>query len=337
MCLYPKLILNRKYIGNKKNQGKIPEATDDRVKRVPVGCGNCMECRKQKSRQWQTRLHEEIRTSKNGKFITLTFSNESIAKISSEIKNESGYNLDNEIATKAIRYFLERWRKKYKKSLRHWLVTEIGHNGTENIHLHGIIWTTQSLDEVERIWQYGHIWKGKGDKKENYVNGQTVNYIVKYITKMDTEHKNFKSKILTSPGIGGNFINRTDKNQNKYKPNETNESYRLPNGQKTALPTYYRNKIYTEQEREKLWIEKLDKNIRYINGIKVDISKTEKPYYDLLAKHREINAQLGYGNDEKNWTQIQYENERRQLQISKRIAKAKAVTAASGGASPAGQ
>ena len=33
-------------------------------------------------------------------------------------------------ATRAVRFFLERWRKEYKKSLRHWLVTEIGGNYT---------------------------------------------------------------------------------------------------------------------------------------------------------------------------------------------------------------
>ena len=48
MCLYPKLILNKKYTGTKKNKGVIPTLTDERVKYVPVGCGKCMECMKKK-------------------------------------------------------------------------------------------------------------------------------------------------------------------------------------------------------------------------------------------------------------------------------------------------
>jgi hypothetical protein len=40
MCLYPKLIKNRKYVANKKNGGNIPVPSDKRVLMVPVGCGN---------------------------------------------------------------------------------------------------------------------------------------------------------------------------------------------------------------------------------------------------------------------------------------------------------
>ena len=54
MCLYPKKIKNPKYLPNKKNNNNPPEITDERVKYVPVGCGNCMECRKQKKREWET-------------------------------------------------------------------------------------------------------------------------------------------------------------------------------------------------------------------------------------------------------------------------------------------
>ena len=154
MCLYPKLIQNRKYIANKKNGGNIPAVLDNRVLYVPVGCGKCMECKKQKSREWQVRLLEDIRHNKNGVFVTLTFSNESIEELGKEIELD-GYNRDNEIAKIATRRFLERWRKKHKKSVRHWLVTELGHNGTENIHMHGILWTDKRED-INNIWKYIH-------------------------------------------------------------------------------------------------------------------------------------------------------------------------------------
>ena len=48
MCLYPKLIKNKKYQKNKKNNGKIPECNDERVLYVPVACGKCIECMKAK-------------------------------------------------------------------------------------------------------------------------------------------------------------------------------------------------------------------------------------------------------------------------------------------------
>ena len=60
MCLYPKMIKNPKYLPNKKNNNNPPEITDERVKWVPVGCGNCMECRKQKKREWQIRILSRV-------------------------------------------------------------------------------------------------------------------------------------------------------------------------------------------------------------------------------------------------------------------------------------
>ena len=54
MCLYPKLIKNPKYRPNKKNNYKAPICEDERVLYVPVGCGNCIECRNQKKRMADT-------------------------------------------------------------------------------------------------------------------------------------------------------------------------------------------------------------------------------------------------------------------------------------------
>ena len=121
MCLFPKLVGNPKYKANKKNGGNIPHMRDNRVAVVPIGCGECMECRKQKANNWRLRLLEDIKENTNGKFITLTFSNESYKELSKLCKGK-GYNHDNEIATKAVRRFLERRRKENKKSVRHWFI-----------------------------------------------------------------------------------------------------------------------------------------------------------------------------------------------------------------------
>jgi hypothetical protein len=325
MCLYPTLIKNRKYTANKKNGGVVPPIKDKRTEYVPIGCQDCIECRKQKAREWQTRMQEEIKKHKNGKFVTLTFNNEQYSKLTEhpKIKELEGYPRDNAIATVAVRYFLERYRKKYKKSIRHWLITELGHNGTENIHIHGILWTDQKLDEIEKIWNYGWIWKGKkkNGKTENYVNNRTVNYIIKYITKKDEIHKNYKSIILTTAGIGKNYIQSYNATNNKYNGKQTNEAYRTESGHKLALPIYWRNKLYTEEQREKLWLIKLDKQTRYVCGEKIDISKGEDEYYKALKYHQQRNKKLGYGNGQKTWEQTQYETQRRNIMNEKRKEK----------------
>ena len=180
-----------------------------------------------------------------------------------------GYELDNAIAKYAVRKFNERWRKRYGKAIRHWLVTELGHNGTENIHLHGIIWT-DNTEELAKTWKYGFIWDGKKDswgRKTNYVGNKTINYMIKYVTKVDLKHKFYKQIILTSAGIGKGYTKRTDWIKNKFNQNgETREYYKTETGHKQALPIYWRNKIYSEEEREKLWLQKLDTESHIVTG-----------------------------------------------------------------------
>ena len=123
------------------------------------------------------------------------------------------------------------------------------------------------------------------DKKTGYVNEQTVNYITKYITKVDLDHKNYNPKILCSKGIGKGYLERPDAQNNKYKAEETKEYYITRTGHKIGLPIYYRNKLYTEEEKEKLWLEKLDKEERYVGGEKVSIKNGDLTEYKKLLKY----------------------------------------------------
>lgn len=349
MCLYPKIIDNPKYKANKKNGGNIPPVLDDRVKKVAIGCKRCIECMNQIKRNWQLRLSEDIKEHTNGKFVTLTFSDESILELWKKLKEKNqnqkeqlkGYELDNAIATLAMRRFLERWRKEFGKSLRHWFVSELGHTGTENIHLHGIIFTDIKVLEntlLEDIWQYGHVWKGSRErgKLNNYVNAKTINYLIKYVHKIDFDHRGYKPIMLTSAGIGRNYTNSWNSNRNKYNGINTDVTYRTDSGYKMAMPIYWRNKIYSEEEREQLWLYMLDKQVRYVCGEKVDISKDYKAYDRLVEHYREMNKELGYGSDEKNYDREQYERERRILKQKERMQRA-VINNLRKSASPAGQ
>lgn len=311
MCLYPRIIINPKYKANKKNGGEIPLPKDRRTMAVPIGCGNCIECKKQKAREWQVRLAEEIRTDKSGKFVTLTFSDEALEELGKEITT-TGYEKQNDIATLAMRRFLERWRKKHKKSVKHWAITELGGTRTERIHLHGIIFT-EKTEDIKEIWKYGYTYVGE------YVNDTTITYVSKYMHKTDIKHKEYNAKILTSAGIGRGYTDRKDKEKNKYVSRETVETYKTRTGVELALPKYYRNKIYTEEEREKLWIEKLDKQERYVLGKKIDISKGDEEYYKALEEARKKNKKMGYGKLEKRWEKTEYENQRKLIELTNKI------------------
>lgn len=310
MCLYPKLKRNPKYLPNKKNNWNPPIPKDERVLWVPIGCGQCIECRKKMAREWQVRLQEEMKNRReNSYFITLSFSEESLEKLEGELKKDAedqrAFIDANSIAILAVHRFRERWRKKYKKAPIRWLATELGDKFTERLHLHGIIWTRESEDinELEEIWKYGNVWIGKE------CNAKTVNYIVKYITKQDEKHRGFKSRVLASNGIGEGWIRKKDARNCKYTTGETNETYRLPNGAKVGLPIYFRNKVYTEEERERLWIEKLDKDERYVLGERIRNSSNkqgEAEYFRALEYARLLNKRKGYGDNSSTWNKKSY-------------------------------
>lgn len=341
MCLYPRLIKNPKYKATAKNGGIIPPVPDMRVLYVPIGCGYCIECKKQKGKEWQIRLFEDIKEHKNGKFVTLTLSNESYSRMHDivqsrkRVKNKyveredkiEGYELDNAIITQATRYFLELYRKYNKKSLRHWLVSELGHNGTENIHLHGILYMNDVRD-LEKYWKHGFCWYGEdmyGNIK-NYVNEETINYITKYVSKIDADHKYYSPVILTSAGIGKHYIKNTkltNAQLHKFNGEDTNEAYRTNNGYKMGLPKYYRNYLYTDEEKERLWLHKLDKQERYVCGEKVSVKDNMKEYFELVKYYREKSEKLGYGKGDFDWKRIEYEAKHRELMQMTRLIKAK--------------
>ena len=72
-----------------------------------------------------------------------------------------------------------------------------------------------------------------------------------------------------------------------YIPGKTNESYRMRSGGKLNLPIYYRNKIFTEEAyREKLFLDKIEKGIVYVLGIKINLKTEESRYMGVLISER---------------------------------------------------
>ena len=305
MCVYPRLIPNPKYLPNKKNKGNPATPSDYRLMTTAIGCGKCFECREQYARDWKIRMYEELRGAmqqeKAMHFVTLTFSEEKLQKyINETINEETGEISENEAATLATRHFLERWRKKHKKSLRHWLITELGHTGTERLHIHGIIIVDKPItrEYLFKYWQNG--WADNGE----YVNLRTIGYITKYITKIDKDHPEFTGKILCSSGIGDWYFKAGHgKRFNEYCGLDTKEYYRSKQGYKMSLPIYYRNHIYTEKEREKLWLQKLDKQKTWLDGVEYDISTNDgiNKYQRALKEAQKKNKKLNYGKIEWDW------------------------------------
>jgi hypothetical protein len=291
MCLYTKSIVNKRYVPTiKNNWGQFMEkCSDPRKLYVPVGCGHCIECVTQKRNSWVIRLSEEIKDHEKTHFVTLTFDDDAIQ----ELYNDADQKDANSIAKLAVRRFLERWRKKYKKSVKHWLITELGDERCR-IHLHGLIFTNKSEQEILDKWQYGFVRFGK------YVNIKTINYITKYMLKGGSEkHKGFKQKIFTSAGIGKGYLKRANSKIHKYVKGEKIHPYVDERGFERSLPLYLRNKILTDKERDDAFTDFLDRQKMSIMGVEFDIS-TEEGIKDFNKRrdYERIKAlQMGYNDN----------------------------------------
>lgn len=296
MCLFPRRIVNKRYVPTKKNGWGVnmQQCDDERKLYINVGCGNCLECRKQRANTWRSRIIEEMKSwdFKNAYFVTLTFSNDSIRELCADL-NEFQVVEANSIARLAVRRFTERWRKKYKKTVRHWLITELG-DLRGRIHLHGVIWTKEDYKEIENIWKYGFVRIGE------YVNELTAGYITKYITKIDNLHQGFKAKIFASKGIGvGYVLNPTNKIKHAFKGENTRLDYKDSQGFERSLPLYYKSKLYSDEERQRLFTAYLDRGSVGVMGVNFDISneKGVNAYYSRLKYERKRSYSMGYRND----------------------------------------
>lgn len=292
MCLFPKIIDNPKYKGSRKNNYRPPAVVPEFAK-IAIPCGYCIECRKKRARDWIIRLKEEVRRDRKGYFVTLTYSDESLQKLITRVKTDEA----KEVARISVRLFLERYRKKYKVSCKHWLITELGHEGTKRLHLHGFIWSSIPEEELKKLWGYGWIYCGKE------INDKTINYCAKYVTKFDKERPTFTPKIFVSPGLGKGYINEKTKAIHKFNFDSTIDYY-SEKGKKIALPKYYKDKLYTEEERLFFWKRVIDKGEKYVLGMKFDNSSLRQ-YYAAQREAQKYSRKLGYRPIQK-WEKITY-------------------------------
>lgn len=250
-CLNPQYRKNPKYLPSKKNGFVRPDPPSDiRLLLLRYDCGKCYECRRSRATMWRFRLLQEYKFSstKRFHFVTFTFSDEALLSLRSEFPDYD----DNAIAKKAVRRFLERYRKRYGVSLRHFLVTELGGKGGR-IHLHGIVMDCKAgryrgskyiidMDLFHSIWQYGFCFFG-------WCNESSISYVTKYIMKQDPFHPDFKPVLLLSPGIGSAYVNPTSYRFHHSDPKGIWYCV-TSTGHKIAMPRYYKLKLFSDSERE---------------------------------------------------------------------------------------
>lgn len=206
----------------------------------PVPCGKCPPCRSRRASGWSFRLMQQDKISDSSHFITLTYDTNKVP-----IRMPGLMSLNK----RDVQLFFKRLRKENdpNKKIKYFVAGEYG-SKTYRPHYHAIIFNAQ-ISTIQPAWGLGQIHYGT-------VSGSSIGYTLKYMCKenkhsppfgeWDDREPEFQ---LMSKGLGVNYLSE---NINKWhKSDLENRMYcPLEDGKKIAMPRYYKDKLYDDDERE---------------------------------------------------------------------------------------
>ena len=210
---------------------------------IPVPCSKCPPCMRRRTSGWSFRLVKEGDRSKNALFVTLTYNEEHIKRTKNNFKN-----LDK----KDLQKFFKRLRKLTDEKIKYYAVGEYGFERMRP-HYHIILFNA-SPEIIQRAWNLdnkviGNIFLGS-------VNEASIGYTLKYMCKGGKipQHKNDdrqKEFSLMSKGLGSNYLT---KQMIEWHKNDLTKRMYVPmlDNKKIAMPRYYKDKIYSEIEKQKV-------------------------------------------------------------------------------------
>lgn len=220
-CLRPLSIKNPKYA----NSDMTAYASWPLDYNLLVPCGSCVECRKSNRSDWAVRLLIEMqhvaRTGGVTYFVTFTLAPDRYEEFTADIH-------------RPIRLFLENYRRKFGRSCKHFIVSELG-SDTERLHYHGFLFDPLlDADGIRDLWIYGFVVV----KPAIYAH---AHYITKYILKPQLSASWYKPKKFVSPGLGKSYADQFGclDGVKSHKVNINGRTYRLPR--------YLRKKLYSEE------------------------------------------------------------------------------------------
>lgn len=223
-----------------------------RERQIPVPCGKCPACCERRASGWIFRLMQQDKVSESASFVTLTYKTKYVP-----MSKRGFMTLPPKASTKDapcpinFQAFMKRLRKWHKnKTLRYYAVGEYGSERMRP-HFHAIIFNLDR-EYVERAWSDPKTGEPLGDVFIGEVTGASVAYTTKYMSKgkLIPVHANddrLPEYSLMSKKLGINYL--TPDIIRYHQADLTRNYITLEGGHKIALPRYFREKIYTEEQR----------------------------------------------------------------------------------------
>lgn len=234
-----------------------PDGRGGLIYNIPVNCGKCLNCKRNRVNKWSFRLMEELKVSYNPKFVTLTYDTEYVPI------TEKGFMTlrKNELQSffKRLRYYEKQRRIISSDQLG--IVTSggnlypdypikyyaVGEYGTKRKrpHYHIIIFNVVNTDNIYSAWTFGGIHIDE-------VNNNTIDYTLKYIMKFNGGH-NFKAFdgekefSLMSKHLGKSWLSKEVVDY--YRKNLDVNYMVVSKGYKIPMSKYYRDKMLSDKEK----------------------------------------------------------------------------------------
>lgn len=262
-----------------------------------VPCGRCASCFRRNISQWSFRLLQEYKHSLDARFITLTYDRGNVPLTVDGRQTVSKRHL--QLFIKRVRKCLRTQETKqfqrkgvamhlrnYQK-VKYYAVAEYG-SKTSRPHYHLLIYNA-NVRSIESAWKMGDIHFG-------YVSEASVGYTLKYmfkqsrigLSKKDSRKKTFS---LMSKHLGMAYL--TPAMITWHKADLENRMYvNIGNRKKVSMPRYYKLKLYSNEEAERLSIIHILQQIeeRYLEAAKEfgDHKIYRRKKQDILAANRRI-------------------------------------------------
>ena len=210
---------------------------------IPFPCGKCPPCKKRRTSGWSFRLMKEEERSKSALFVTLTYDTQYVP-----ITRNGYMTLD----LKDLQKFFKRLRKLENEKLKYYAVGEYG-STKKRPHYHIILFNA-NRDNIPRAWALNN--KSIGNYHIGNVSDASVGYTLKYMSKNSQipMHKNDDRKkefSVMSKGLGSNYLTPQMINWHKIQLEER-MYVPIKDGKKIAMPRYFKDKMYTEDEKDKI-------------------------------------------------------------------------------------
>lgn len=260
---------------------------------IPVPCGKCPHCLSRRRSDWVIRLKNEFKTAKSAWFITLTYDDSNLpfstvaspSIISHGPEFHSYKNYFPVVCRRDVQLFLKRLRFDIRPfKIRYFLASEYGPTSFRP-HYHLLLFDfPKELDILSHIT---NAWN-KGFVSISDVNEARILYTAAYmfgLTELPDYLKDHRPFVSCSKGIGLSYLENSD---NYFFHKDNKRRFYLDGKYKKPLPKYYKDKIFSAEEKHEFLIDYLWKleDEKVFSDLLVNVSP--KQYRDLLIYKEDV-------------------------------------------------